>query len=257
MDKKSREIFYGLVLIATLIVAIIGTTMAYFSYRTSSEDEIIKAHAATVNVIYNDGEQVTAQADKLIPASLDVVKKVYEANIASKGIDAPTNNACIDSNGRQVCSVYRFSIKSNLESEVYATLNNEYNGFTYLAYAVKDVTNNKWLQMNPNATSDNQFIKLISCSNDNNKSNDDCYKIDDNKKVYSTNPKAINSIFGYDRNNKPLNQVISSNEHFYDLILFVYENNKDQNIDQGKRYLGTIAVEATDNINYQLTGINN
>ena len=94
MDKKSREIFYGIVIVATLIIAIIGTTMAYFSYRTSSENNAIKAHAAMVDIIYNDGEQVTARADKLIPSSLDIVKKVYEANIAGKGTDISTKNAC-------------------------------------------------------------------------------------------------------------------------------------------------------------------
>ena len=252
MDKKSREIFYGVVILATLIVAIIGTTMAYFSYRTSSEDEVIKAHAATVNVVYNDGEQVTAQADKLIPSSLDVVKKVYESHIGNKGTNVSTANACIDSNNRQVCSVYRFSVKSDIDREVYALLNNEYNGFTYLAYAVKDVTNNRWLQMTSNANE--QFVKLTKCSNDNTATDDDCYRMNDTKKIYSTNPQANNSIFGYDNNSKPKYQIISSKEHVYDLVLFVYENNKDQNIDQGKTYLGTINVEATDDIELAISG---
>ena len=76
MDKKSRDIFYGVVLVATLIVAIIGTSMAYFTYFASSDDDSIKAHAAAiVNIEYSDGNQVTAQADKLIPASWMLSKK--------------------------------------------------------------------------------------------------------------------------------------------------------------------------------------
>lgn len=254
MDKKSREIFYGVVIIATLIIAIVGTTLAYFTYFTSSEDEAVKAHAAMVDIEYSDGNQVTAQADELIPSSLDVVKKVYEKYIADKGTDAPTDNACIDSKGRQVCSVYRFSIRSDIAVETYALLNNEYNGFTYLAYAVKDVTNNKWLTMLPNASANNQFVKMYKCSNDNEKSDDDCYKIKNDKKVYNTNPEANNSIFGYGANGKLNNQLISANEHVYDLVLFVYENNKDQNIDQGKKYLGTINIEATNDIDAIITG---
>ena len=76
MDKKSREIFYGVVIVATLIIALVGTTLAYFSYRTSSKDEAVKARAATINIVYNDGSQVTAQADELIPSSFEVVKNV-------------------------------------------------------------------------------------------------------------------------------------------------------------------------------------
>ena len=254
MDKKSREIFYGVVIIATLIIAIVGTTLAYFTYFTDSEDETVKAHAAMVDIVYSDGNQVTAQADELIPSSLDVVKKVYEKYIADKGTDASTDNACIDTEGRQVCSVYRFSIRSDIDRETYALLNNEYNGFTYLAYALKDVTNNKWLTMIPNASADNQFVKMAKCSNDNTTLNDDCYKITNDKKIYSINPQANNSIFGYDNKGKPQNQIISTTEHVYDLVLFVYENNKDQNVDQGKKYLGTINIEATNDIDAIISG---
>ncbi len=256
MDKKSRDIFYGVVLIATLIIAIVGTTMAYFSYRTSSEDDVIKAHATMVDIVYNDGEQVSAQADKLIPSSLDVVKKVYEANIANKGTDTPTTNACIDSNNRQVCSVYRFSVKSIADTNVYALLNSEYNGFTYLAYAVRDVTSQKWLTMYPNNNASSQFVKIATCSNNNSNKNDDCYHVSDGKKIYNTKPQANSSIFGYDGSNKPVANIISTEEHFYDLVLFVYENNKDQNVDQGQEYSGTISVHATDDIDAIISGKN-
>ena len=254
MDKKSRELFYGVVIVATLIIAIVGTTLAYFTYFTSSDDEAIKAHGAIVNIEYNDGDKVTTQADKLIPSSLSVVKKVYEKYIADNGTDASTDNACIDTEGNQVCSVYRFSIRGDIPSETYALLNNEYNGFTYLAYAVKDVTNNKWLTMIPNASANNQFVKMSKCSNDNEKTNDDCYKMVNSEKVYSTKPQANNSIFGYSANGKLSNQLITTKEHVYDLILFVYENNKNQNVDQGRNYLGTINVYATNDINAIIAG---
>lgn len=255
MDKKSREIFYGVVIVATLIVALIGTSLAYFTYFTSSDDDAIKAHAtAMVDIEYNDGDQVTAQADKLIPSSLEVVKKVYEKNIASNGIDSPTSNACIDTEGRQVCSVYRFSVRSDVERVTYALLNNEKNEFTYLAYAVKDVTNNKWLTMNPNNSDSEQFIKMTKCNNENSKSNDDCYKMTNGNKVYNTSPQANNSIFGYTANNKPQNQMIGPTTHVYDLVLFIYENNKNQNVDQKKNYLGTINVEVTNDIDAFIKG---
>ena len=77
-DGKTKDIFFGIVAIATLIVAIIGATLAYFSITASSNEGAVNATAATVSINYNDGQQVTAQAKNLIPATPEVVKKVYE-----------------------------------------------------------------------------------------------------------------------------------------------------------------------------------
>ena len=243
MDKKSRNIFCAVLIIATLIVAMVGTSLAYFSYRTSSDDEGIKAHAANINIIYDDSKQVTAQADELIPATLDVVKKVYESHIPSTYTEpVPSSNLCLDSKEQQVCSVYRFSIVSDIDVETYATLNTEDNGFNYLAYAVRDVNNNAWLKLDNNKES----LKLSKCSNQNTNNADDCYTEMGNEKKYNLTPKAINSIFGYTGKNALKNRIIGTKEQVYDLVLFIDENNKDQNIDQGKKYQGTIYVTATD-----------
>jgi len=42
-DNKSRDIFYGIVAVATLIVALIGATLAYFSISTSSNEGVVNA----------------------------------------------------------------------------------------------------------------------------------------------------------------------------------------------------------------------
>lgn len=244
MDKKSRNLFYVVLMIATLIVAIIGATMAYFSYRTGSGDEDIKAHAATINITYKDGDQVTAQADKLIPSSFEVVKKVYEHNIAGDTSGSSTS-ACIDDKGKEVCSVYRFSIKSDLDRDTYALLNTEHNEFTYLVYALRDVNNNTWMQLD----NSNYFLPLASCS-------DDCYSMNGDNKVYSTSPKAVNSIFGYNSDSSLKKQVIGSTERTFDLVIFINENNRNQNVDQAKNYLGTITIEATNAIDKVVAGLN-
>ena len=251
MDKKSRNIFYAVVIVATLIVALVGTSLAYFSYRTSSKEDAIYARAATINITYDDSKQVTAQADDLLPATIDVVKNVYQSHIANSSINnTPSSNLCIDSKEQQVCSVYRFSVVSDIDVETYATLNTEDNEFTYLAYAVRDVNNNTWLKLDNNKES----LNLAKCSNINENSNDDCYNgMGDNKK-YNLNPKAINSIFGYNTNTTLKNRIIGTTEQVYDLVLFIDENNKDQNVDQGKKYKGTIYVTATDDFTTILDG---
>ena len=50
--------------------------------------------------------------------------------------------------------------------------------------------------------------------------------------------------------------IIGNTEQVYDLVIFIDENNKDQNIDQGKKYEGTIYVTATDDFTTILDGKN-
>lgn len=251
MDKKSRNIFYAVLIVATLIVALVGTSLAYFSYRTSSKDDDVKARSAIINIIYDDSKQVTAQADELIPATLDVVKNVYQTHISNSSVDStPSSNLCIDSKGQQVCSVYRFSVVSDIDVETYATLNTEDNEFTYLAFAVRDVNNNTWLKLENNK----EYLKLAKCSNRNDNKNDDCYTGTGDNKKYNLTPKAINSIFGYNNNTSLKNRIIGTTQQVYDIVVFIDENNKNQNIDQGKKYEGTIYVTATDDFTTILDG---
>ena len=251
MDKKSRKIFYAVLMLATLIVAIVGATLAYFTYRTSSGDEAVKAHAASINVVYKDGEQVTAQADKLIPSSFEVVRNVYERNIAN-GTPQMSSNICLDDKNKQVCSAYRFSITSNIDVDTYALLNTEHNEFVYLVYALRDVDNNTWIQLDGS----NYHLPLAGCSNINTKNEDDCYKMNGEEKTYNITPKAVNSIFGYNKDASLKKQIIGNKERTFDLVIFINENNKDQNVDQGKKYLGTITIEATNAIDKVIAGLN-
>lgn len=258
MSNKNRDIFYGVVAVATLIVALIGATLAYFSISAGSKENAVNAKAAMVSISYNDGQQVSAQADKLIPASDTVVRSVYEKrqeNFAGEG-ETADNNVCIDDNNQQVCSIYRFTVSSDLERTITATLNNESNGFSYLSYAVRDVTNNTWLALN---SAGDLSLNLTACDNEDEDESNNCYTLDSStsKKNYSTTPRAINSIFGYsgDPTPKLLTKTVASTPQIYDLVIFLKENNQNQNVDQGKEYRGTIIVDVTDGASSgQITG---
>ena len=187
-EHKGRDIFYGVVAIATLIVAIVGATLAYFSVTATSNEGAVNATAAIVSIEYNDGQQVTTQADELIPSTLEVVQQVYEAKVKGEDVlnpddDTPKMNKCIDKNGREVCSAYRFTVKSDLTRTISAVLKNEHNGFTYLSYAVYDLTNEEWMPLN--AEGNVYDLALKTCSNENEDTEDDCY---------SENPKKYNFI---------------------------------------------------------------
>ena len=253
-DTKGRDIFFGVVALATLIVAIIGATLAYFSITASSNEGAVNATAAVVSIEYNDGQQVTAQADQLIPATLSVVQTVYEARFKdATNIENPEEaaNICIDSNGRQVCSAYRFTIRSDIERTITASLNNEENGFTYLSYAVYNVTKGEWMPLNDE---NDYFLDFTTCSNENNEGDeanttDDCFAQEGLQKKYTD--AARNSIFGKTieaGSPEPVykSELVSGTTQVYDLVLFIRETNENQNIDQGKNYRGTIIVDVLD-----------
>jgi len=207
----------------------------------------INAQAAIVSVEYNDGQQVTAQANELIPADFDtVVKNSYEQYVLPNSNQEA--NTCVDKNGRQVCSVYRFAVNSEVsDRQIIAFLNTEYNGFTYLNYAVYDVTEGEWLELTDDGS---EHMELESCSNENEETEDNCYNVSGTRKTYSVNdPTAMNSMFGYTiesgltaNKGRPLAGGVQT----YDLVLFIQNLDEDQNVDQGQNYRGTIMVEIQD-----------
>ena len=268
-DNKSRDIFYGVVAIATLIVAIVGATLAYFSISASSNEGAVNARAKVVSINYNDTQQVTAQAENMIPADLKIMQYYYEQALAAG--DFTTEgvhdvNKCQDANNEEICSVYRFSVSIDSGSEnITATLQTEDNNFYYLAYAVREATCTPGLAVTDSTTYETfagaSYSQYTSCWLDlgsgksqglsrcsNNAGNDapDCYEEDENNiKTYSaSNPTALTSIFGYSNGN-PVSKTINATPKSYDLVLFLKENNNNQNTDQGKEFVGTIIVEVT------------
>lgn len=249
-DNKSRDIFYGVVAIATLIVALVGATLAYFSISASSNNGAVNAKADTVSISYNDGQQVTAQADKLIPSSFEVVQKAYErakADFAKE--EALGSNICKDDNNRQVCSIYRFSVSSDSDRQMTATLNNEFNSFTTgLSYAIYEVSGEyatddlRWQVLDDGNSA--KYLSLNSCNNADENADKHCYTLNSGVKDYGNNS---NSIFGYNSDSTIKTKSITADTtQQYDLVIFLNETGLDQNADQGKEYQGTIVVKIVD-----------
>lgn len=210
-----------------------------------------------MSIEYDDSKQVTAQAEELIPATLEVVKKVYEKNIKTLGTEVATvnDNVCIDANNKEVCSAFRFSIRSDELRNVTASLKTEHNGFNYLAYSVYNVTKGVWLQLNGTE----EFVALTQCSNKEDTAVTpiaDCYTQSGTVKTYET--RAVNSIFGTTLDSETQLPVftslaVSNDTQIYDVVLFIKESNDDQNIDQGQTYQGTLVVDVV-GLEGQITG---
>ena len=255
-DNRSRDIFYGVVAVATLIIALVGATLAYFSISSSSDEGAVAAKAATVSINYEDGKDVIAQADELIPATWDVVKKVYEKHaeeIDTWVADGTTEleerpNVCVDDNEKEVCSIYRFSVSSDIERSIRAKLSSEANEFTWLAYAVRDVTNNTWLNLDGSS----QTVALDKCEGSDGEI--PCFSLENSNKTYL---KSY-SLLGYTGadNSELVTKTVAATPQIYDVLLFIKDTAEgiDQNVDQGKTYRGTIVVDVIDSGAGRVTG---
>lgn len=250
-ENKSRDIFYGVVAIATLIVALVGATLAYFSISDGSSEDAVNAQATVIKIDYNDSQQVTAAADELIPSSFSYVKAAYERKAASGdfGTEAALgDNVCIDDGGMEICSIYRFTVTSDAPRTIAATLNNEQNGFNNLSYALRNVNTNEWMVLDNDG---NEFLPLTKCSNLDGEEDtpiSDCWN-KDNQGVKTYNKIASNSVFGYTGTAPDITRKtmqISATQYVFDLVIFLNENNKPQNDEQGQVYSGTIVVDVID-----------
>ena len=142
-NGKGPGIFYAVVGVATLVVAIIGATFAYFSASDTKAD--ITGTTAESGGITLTVTPITDKTTKLIP--LNLVTKQSEKDTVDQFADAlgtTKGDSCKDSNGNTVCQVYSVYVKNkstNAAIQVRGTLN-----------LASEATNMKW-QLLTNATS--------------------------------------------------------------------------------------------------------
>ena len=106
-NNNGKGIFYGVIGVATLVVAIIGATFAYFT-ATATNDNTIAGNAATVGLNLAVEKVTTAATGDLIP--LDQVDPTGEAQLP---LALQATQSCVDDNGNTVCQVYKITVTNN------------------------------------------------------------------------------------------------------------------------------------------------
>lgn len=106
MEQKQQKyninnIFYGVIGVATLMIAIIGATFAYFT-ATQSNNNTITGNMATISFDVTVTKMTTVDESKggMIPMSNNMME---QALTSSSGI-------CVDNNGNAVCQVYKITV---------------------------------------------------------------------------------------------------------------------------------------------------
>lgn len=118
MDKEEkRGIFLGIIGVLTLIVAIIGASFAYFSVNARSKEDAVTVQAATVQIVYDDGQELNLQ--ELIPSKKSIALETQRRAMAEETYgEEQYYELCKDDNNYTVCGVYDFTLTNNGENAV-------------------------------------------------------------------------------------------------------------------------------------------
>ncbi len=124
-NRKGPGVFYAVVGVATLVVAIIGATFAYFSASTgaqgsdviNNETQFIDNASLTLNVERVVFNGTTAAYDTLVPAFFGASGEPATLNVATPASLTATEvgrmlTAKCEKNGYTGCHVYRITISS-------------------------------------------------------------------------------------------------------------------------------------------------
>lgn len=128
-NNNGRGIFYGVIGVATLVVAIIGATFAFFAASTNSATNAITAASSTA------GNLTLTQVTTGLKTNLIPVNETLGGFKSAVGLAA---NKCVDTVGNNICSVYQFTVTngSAQAQSAYFYFTPSSNSFTNLHYAV-------------------------------------------------------------------------------------------------------------------------
>ena len=122
-ERRGNGIFLGVVSIATLIVAIIGATFAYFSASTQSEDNAVSLQAyefkldLDMETVYPTNPSTASGLIPLLASNPISTEQTIMDQYAPNNTNIlyainVAKDRCVDDNGLQVCALYRVKIKN-------------------------------------------------------------------------------------------------------------------------------------------------
>lgn len=111
-NNNGRGLFYGVIGVATLIVAIIGATFAYFSVSAN----IANKNDIAGSTVELSETTITGTLTRVTPSTVSMVPLKTEE--LQKGITGEGNQKCIDENGAKVCDIYTLTINNTSNAPV-------------------------------------------------------------------------------------------------------------------------------------------
>ena len=269
MDRKKKKLTFSLiVLIATTILLIIGSTFAYFSASVSSDENAVSLKAAEFAISLIDDtsllkSQIIPSAEKYVDLAINRfdVNGNFRKPLENNGTKLSANTVCIDDNLNEICSVYTFTVlnsMTDLEMPLSVSIVPSVHTFTNLKFKVVET-----VYTEENGYQVQQLVGATPLL-------DDRYEIDTEKGKYvldengekiekanfaSLKPSPI-LVPGLDKKIPRAKDAETPGEATLSIVLWVDEVKSDQTKqDSGKIFAGGIIVN-TDGSNGQgITGV--
>lgn len=214
-NNNGKGIFYGVIGVATLVVAIIGATFAYFAASTNSANNAVSAASSTVSALQLSEVKDGIKAN-LIP--------IDEANTKFPSKVGLTKDSCKDDNKNNICSTYQFTVTNPNEQaqQVYFYLEPSSNTFTNLHYTIFKGTPTTYNVKGEQVT--------------------DGGKAANGSVVVKDTQLTLNSTTRISLDN--LSQVLpAKGSATYTIVLWIHETNADQTTtDAGKSFAGGVRI---------------
>ncbi len=147
-SNNTSNIFYAVIGIATLMIATIGATFAYFS-ATATNNATIKGNMATIGFDMTVTKMTDADETKggLIPMSNNMMEKALTANAGNNG---NKQGICVDDNSNAVCQVYKITVLNTSSASMfvdgYVTLSGGSGTATDYTATTTNKTTMRWAQ---------------------------------------------------------------------------------------------------------------
>ena len=222
-NKKGNGIFLGIVGVATLIVAIIGASFAYFSAQASSAEGAVNLTAYEFNASLSMREVYSSNA-KLIPVDPDgEVANAITPNDTNLLYALNVAKSCNDTAGYRICALYEVTVENG--------------GATPLTLAGNIVTtSNEAADQNHSAFSNLTYSPVTKSG--------ETYSIG----TATTMNQTVDGTTSIGTINVPANDSVVT------YVLIYLNENGDQSAEMGATYTGKIVYASTAGTGSQLTG---
>lgn len=232
--EDKRGIFFGVIGVLTLIVAIIGASLAYFSINAGSDDDALTVQAGQVKIVYNDGDKL--ELTDIIPSSKDVAIRSFERANPETDNTEGQYTACKDKRDYTICGYYDFTLTNNADKKVVVTANvksstleDEEIPFTNLKFILFDRT-----------SSTGEFDNGISKY--------------EGTVPYDTLSKKYNDFSLLSAVDDGELEINGNSTVKLRLFVWLNEAGKENDAEQGATFKGTIYIDVKGSENGQLTG---
>lgn len=225
-NNSGKGIFYGVIGIATLIVAIIGATFAYFTATARSEN-------AAINITSYDGFNVSLTMTKLAPTNaVNKLIPLSETYLSSALDGNNVNGLCIDKNGDQVCTIYKMILaNTGAAADIVGYLEATEN--TY------ETTNLKYQIYTTTAEGDANHEKVFTSLGN---------VVDAPAKGVAVGTLPKFTLASGTQDDTVLKMTAGSAENpvyaTYYLVIWLHDTGSEQNADIGKTFLGKVTFNA-------------